>query len=113
MVWTKLVKIGPRDLEKKKKIWKVYDNDDADDAVGQQTQIVIRKAHVSPWLRWAKKENMKYENKTTENEIVLYFVLLFTNLMPICREEVFLDKRDFLNQFQVKHFQKFRSLQIN
>ena len=69
MVWTKLVKIG---LEKKKKMWKVYDNDDADDAVGQQTQIVIRKAHVSPRLRWAKKENMKYENK--QQKMKLYFI---------------------------------------
>ena len=72
MVWTKLVQIGPRDLEKKKKKWKVYDNDNADDAVGQQTQIVIRKAHVRPRLRWAKKENMKYENK--QQKMKLYFI---------------------------------------
>ena len=40
-------------LDKKKKMWNVYDNnDDNDDNDGQ---IVIRKAHLNLRLRWAKK----------------------------------------------------------
>ena len=51
-----LVEIGPVVLEKKK-MWKVYNNDYEDyyDALTMDNgQIVIRKAHSSFWLRWAK-----------------------------------------------------------
>ena len=44
-----LVEIGPEVLEKMK-MWKDYDNDDD----GQRTNF-DQKAHLSPWLRWAKK----------------------------------------------------------
>ena len=45
-----MVEIAPVVLEKKMKIWKVYRRTDND---GQQ---VIRKAHLSFQLRWAKKK---------------------------------------------------------
>ena len=49
-----LVEIGPVVLEKKMKMWKVYDenydNNENDDDDGQ---ILIRKAHISLRLRWA------------------------------------------------------------
>ena len=50
-----LVEIDPLDLEKKMRMWKVYDrnNDHNNDSCGQ---ILIRKAHLSLWLRWAKKD---------------------------------------------------------
>ena len=51
-----LVEIGPVVLEKKK-MWKVYNNDyeDYEDPLMTDNgQIVIRKAHPSFWLRWAK-----------------------------------------------------------
>ena len=53
-----LVEIGPVVLEKKMKMWKVYNNDNANDnkdANDNNGQILIRKAHLSLWLRWAKK----------------------------------------------------------
>ena len=40
--------IGPVVLEKKK-MWKVYNDDTTDNG-----QIVLRKAHLNLWLRWAK-----------------------------------------------------------
>ena len=53
-----LVEIGLVVLEKKLKMWKVYDkdnDDDYNDNVNDDGQIFIRKAHLSLWLRWAKK----------------------------------------------------------
>ena len=47
-----LVEIGPVVLEKKMKMWRVYDNNDN----GDNGQIVIRKANLSLRLRWAKTE---------------------------------------------------------
>ena len=49
-----IVEIGPVVLEKKMKLWKVYDkaNDDANYNEGQRT-ILLRKAHLSLRLRWA------------------------------------------------------------
>ena len=44
-----LVEIGPEALEKMK-MWKDYDNDD-----DRQRTNFDQKAHLSPWLRWAKK----------------------------------------------------------
>ena len=44
-----LVQIGPAVL-KKMKMWKDYDNDD-----DRQRTNFDQKAHLSPWLRWAKK----------------------------------------------------------
>ena len=43
-----LVEIGPVVLKKKMKMWKVYDNANNDNG-----QILIRKAHLSLWFRWA------------------------------------------------------------
>ena len=38
-------------------MWKVYDNDDAAvDTTTDNGQIVIRKAHLSLWLRWDKNQ---------------------------------------------------------
>ena len=53
-----LVKIGPVVLENKKKTWKVYDNEDDDDYDddADNGQIVIRKAHFTHRLRWAKNK---------------------------------------------------------
>ena len=51
MLCAKLVEIGSVVLEKKLKMWKIYDNNDYDG----HWQIVIRKSHFSLWLRWAKK----------------------------------------------------------
>ena len=48
-----LVEIGPVVLEKKMKMWKFYDNaKGGNDSIGK---IVIRRAHLSLQLRWAKK----------------------------------------------------------
>ena len=46
-----LVEIGPVVLEKKMKMWKVYRQ------MGGDRRQVIRKAHLSIQLRWAKNEN--------------------------------------------------------
>ena len=43
-----MVEIGPVALEKRKKMWKVYNHDNHD------RKIVIRKALLSLWLKWAK-----------------------------------------------------------
>ena len=53
-----LVDIGPVVLEKKMKMWKVYDIDNNDGQRQTTTddgQILIRKAHLSLRFRWAKK----------------------------------------------------------
>ena len=48
-----LVETGPVILEKMK-IWrKVYNNDANHDDNNDDGQIVIRKIHLSLWLRWA------------------------------------------------------------
>ena len=53
-----LVEIGPVILEKKMKMWKVYNDDDDNDA--DNGQIVFRKAYLSLWLRWANKTIDRY-----------------------------------------------------
>ena len=53
--------IGPVVQEKKMKMWKVYDNNNDND----NGQILIRTAHFSLWLRWAKK-NWNIEHKKSK-----------------------------------------------
>ena len=50
-----LVEIGPVVLEKLK-MWKVYDNNNKNTTSTDNGHILIRKAHLSLWLRWAKKD---------------------------------------------------------
>ena len=103
-IWTKLnplhlgcfvpcfVEIGPVFLEKKMKMQKVYANDDDD------RQILIRKAHLSLRLRWAKNPcvwnliSWAYTNKFHVFKVVLtlytvwyhflYEALLFPIYLP-------------------------------
>ena len=60
-----LVEIGPLVLEKKMKMWEVYRQTDGQTDDGWQ---VIRKAHLSFQLRWAKNE--KFKDKHTDNGLI-------------------------------------------
>ena len=58
-----LVEIGPLVLEKKMKMWKVYDDNDDND--GQRTNF-DQKSSVEPRLRWAK------------NKFIIFIILKYT-----------------------------------
>ena len=58
-----LVEISPVVLEKKIKMWKVYDN--ANDNEGQQTNF----DHLNLWLRWAKQiKSLQDKQKTKDRQ---------------------------------------------
>ena len=79
-----LVEIGPVVLEKKMKLWKVYDNanDDANYNEGQRT-ILLRKAHLSLRLRWAKmwlQKLYRYKQHTICNVCFFNINILMENI---------------------------------
>ena len=63
-----LVEIGPVVLKKKMKMWKVNNNDDDNDG-----QMLIRKAHLSLWLRWANKNQPPICNHNSKSLQNLFF----------------------------------------
>ena len=77
-----LVEIDTVVLEKKMKMWKVYNNDNNN--IDRQQTNLIRKAHLSLRLRWAKNIllpilNLKHR-KTSYKSIT---VLVFFNYLPV------------------------------
>ena len=61
-----LVETGSVVLEKKMKMWKVYNDDNDSDG-----QILIRKAHLSLLQRWAKKFTTTPTTKTDNGQILI------------------------------------------
>ena len=64
-----LVDIGPVVLEKKMKMWKVYDSDDNNNDDNDDGQILIRKSHLSLRLRWAKNMESTFYMYITNNKL--------------------------------------------
>ena len=107
-----LVEIGPVVLEKKMKMWKVYKQTDRrtdrrTDGQRDDGQQVIRKAHLSFQLRWAKKEVRKLEysgnDTNTDNDINKKMLLVhhpcnlisFTEPVNVKFEGIVLNERLF------------------
>ena len=98
-----LVEIGPVVLEKKIKMWKIYDKDDNDH---EQETIFTRKAHLSLSLRWSNKYSITGWPRSLSNA-TLYLYGIRDNLntmkhLPFIRTE----KEAFMMSDQLKavHF---------
>ena len=79
-----LVQIGPVVLEKKMKIWKVYDNNDNNDN-DDHWQTVIRKAHLSLRLREDKNRQrwgICYILFFLYRRGIIYYLRLVINSLP-------------------------------
>ena len=96
-VWLKLV------LEKKMKMWKVYDNNDNDNG-----QILIRKAHLSFRLRWAKNNSKRLKRvlhvKGHDKPLELFYYQNYSGTWTLSKQLFLITYKLFINRIFVCNF---------
>ena len=99
MLVPSLVEIVPMVLEKKRTMWKVYDNNN-----GQRTNF-DHKSSLEPWLRWANKQKKRKQHANTNREPVFIFKQYDTFELRI-RSEFYCSKDLIVGHISLLHYRE-------